>query len=181
MPKIILDFLEKIIDLNNSVNFNGEYMTWRELLSSNTGLWFILIIIGIPLILFGCFIWQGKKRRHYANTISKNKGETIGEISAIYWKQTNKRSNNESTQGTNYAKINYYVNKEIYSIKTIAGDLKSQEQIKVFYSRQNPEIALIERDYNIYIKDSWLKGALSFIYILIFFAIFIIIVIQFIK
>lgn len=178
MPEAVLDLLEKFMDLNASLNFNGEDMTWRELLSSATGVWFTLVIIGVPAILLGCFVWQGRKRRRYADAISRSKCETIGEVTAIYWKRTNKSSRNESTQGTNYARISYSAGGYAYSIKAVAGDLKSKERVKVFYSRNDPGQALIERDYEVYKTDSGLKGAATFLCILAIFVIFVVIAVS---
>ena len=173
MPQAVLDLLEKFMDLSASVNFNGEDMTWGELLASPAGLWFPMIVVGVPLILLGCFVMQGRNRRRYADAISRDKCETTGEVTTIYWEQTNKRSRNEATQGTNYAKISYYAGGSKYFIKTVAGNLKSKDRVRVFYSNQNPDKAIIERDYESYKNDSGLKGVIAFLGILVFFGIFV--------
>lgn len=166
MSQSILDFFSKFIDLNATINFNGVDMTLKDILSSPENIWIILIFVAIPLILMCCFIYQGIKRKKYANMIDNNKGETMGEVVSIFWKQTNKRSHNEATQGTNYAKISYSVDGSLYHINTVAKDLGTQEQVKVFYDVQDPTKALIERDYYEYKKASGFKYAGSFLLIL---------------
>lgn len=178
MPQAVLRLLDKIVDLGAPVKFNGEDMTWRELLSSPAGVWFTLIVIGVPLILMGCYVWQGRKHRRHADAIGRDMHETIGEVTAIYWERTNKRSRNEATQGINYARISYSAGGSEYFIKTVAGDLKSKDRVRVFYSSQNPDKALIERDYRAYKKDSGLKGAAAFFGTLALFAVFVVIVIN---
>lgn len=178
MPQAVLDLLENFMDLSTSVNFNGEEMTWRELLSSAAGMGFLLTVVGIPLILLGCFAWQGRKHRRYADAVSRDQCETIGEVTAIYWEQTNKRSRNEATQGTNYARIRYSADGSVYFIKTVAGELTGKEWVRVFYNRQDPGKALIERDYRVYKKESGLKGAAAFFGILAVFVVFVLIVVN---
>lgn len=178
MPQAVLDLLENFMDLSTSVNFNGEEMTWRELLSSAAGMGFLLTVAGIPLILLGCFAWQGRKHRRYADAVSRDQCETIGEVTTIYWEQTNKRSRNEATQGTNYARIRYSADGSVYFIKTVAGELTGKERVRVFYNRQDPGKALIERDYRVYKKESGLKGAAAFFGILVVFAVFVLIVVN---
>lgn len=178
MPDAMLEYLGKFVDLSTQVNFNGEDITWRELLSSPAGVWFLLIVVGIPLILLGCYIGQGRKRRQYADVIDRNKCETVGEVVEIYWERTNIRSRNETTQGTNYARISYSVSGSEHNIKTVAGDLRSKDRVRVLYSRQDPDKALIERDYEGYKKDSGLKGAVTFLSILAFFAFIVMIFVK---